>query len=100
MFDLILQAHPFSAGLVAADFIQKSREHDEDEQQIADIEDGQSVKVLGAECGDEERIADDAGDEAGIDRREERIGRSQHFFEQKSHRKSQQASDKDRYGAP
>ena len=80
MFDLILQAHPFSAGLVAADFIQKSREHDEDEQQIADIEDGQSVKVLGAESGDEERIADDAGDEAGIDRREERIGRFRNIF--------------------
>ena len=31
MFDLILQAQPFSAGLVAADFIQKCREHDEDE---------------------------------------------------------------------
>ena len=43
MFDLVLQAHPFSAGLVAADFIQKRGEHDENEQQIADIEDGQLV---------------------------------------------------------
>ena len=84
MFDLVLQAHPFSAGLVAADFIQKRGEHDEDEYQIADIEDGQSVQVLGAESGDEERIADDTGDEAGIDCQEERIGRFPYFLEQKT----------------
>ena len=86
MFDLILHTHPFSAGLIAADFIQKGREHDEDEQQIADIEDGQLVQLLSTESGDEERIADDAGNEAGIDCRKESIGRPQYFFEQKSHR--------------